>query len=74
MPTSGDTCEIADSLLLDALDPCRRAECLSGGSVAGAVPAVGRMCTALVAERDHVPSRRSRTGITLREPVPQGLG
>src|SRR6266487_714407 len=31
----------ADSLLLDALDPCRRVECLSAGSVARAAPAVG---------------------------------
>ena len=29
---------------------------------------------ALVAERDHVPVRRSRTGATLREPVPLGSG
>ena len=55
MPTSGDTCEIADSLLLDALDPCRRVECLSAGSVARAAPAVGRRRVALVTERDHVP-------------------
>ena len=30
--------EVADSLLLDALDPCRRVECLSAGSVARAAP------------------------------------
>ena len=43
-------------------------------TVARVAPAVGRRRAALVTERDHVPVRRSRTGATLREPVPLGSG
>ena len=62
LPARGDSARNADSLLLDALDPCRRVECLSAGSVARAAPAVGRRRAALVTERDHHATRTSSPG------------